>query len=254
MTQNRLRSIVLAFASVVLLASAAGAELRCAKQPFVENVFWTTEHGPAKADIMLQSSNMISCTSGTYALCYYAGADPAPCKVDSAKGIASCECEKFEASTEHPMYVDINSILNTCVYIETVAACGTDGSGCAPTGETIAPVCDYIEAQSLIPWADLVSTFSFRKVRDGAGGKFQLDCTDCDRGLYAGCMTAPCYESPSTKPTGKVICECPLFEGPFQYGRKTSEAQCDLGAEQVWSAAYNPAGCATPSLPARPSN
>ena len=203
-----------------------GGELLCDGIPFVKNVFWTTKYGPAAANIIEAPSNMLACTGGDYALCYYAGAEPSPCKTDPGKGVAYCECEKFTASAEEVYMVDINSILNTCVYIETIAKCGHDGSGC---GVDDAPVCDYIRNNTLIPGADLISTFSTECVDD-----YQFGSTSCE-GFYAGCMTAPCWEKPDAEGNAQVICECPLYDGPYQFGRAGGE--CDAGSGLVWSAA-----------------
>lgn len=217
-------------------AASSDQGLRCERLPFVENVFWTTQYGPAPADVVTGSASMLRCDSGAYALCYYSGAEPMPCVVDEEKGVASCECLKLEPDVEHPEYiVVINSILNTCVYVESVAQCGHSGENCAGTvGE--AEVCDYVEQNELIPGADLISTFSFAPV-----GDFELGCTECE-GTYAGCMTAPCYERMNDEGESVVVCDCPLYDGPYQFGRR-GDYTCDAGDGLVWSAAYNPEGC-----------
>lgn len=229
-------------------AALAEGDLRCAGHPFVENVYPTTEHGPAAADLVLGPSYFVPCTRGDYALCYYSGAPDLPCEVDEVRGVAACACERFTASAEQPMFVDITGILNTCVYIETVGVCGVDGSGCGAPDS--APVCDYLARNTLIPGADLISTFSFRKV-----GDYQLGCHDCtDRdAVYAGCMTAPCHER-GAGDGDTVVCDCPLVRGPYQFGRR-GDWTCDAGDGLVWSAAYNPDGCSNPlsGLPGLPS-
>lgn len=207
--------------------------LRCAGTPFVENVYWTSEYGPAPADVHQGRDNMLSCTQGDYALCYYAGAKPMTCEVDEVSGTARCQCERFTASKEFPQFVTIHSILNTCIYIETVAACGQDGSGCAEPDT--APVCAYLARGTFNRTADLISTFSLKKV-----GDFELGCTECT-GVYAGCMTAPCHEEKDPYGNSTVICDCPLARGPYQYGREGGT--CDAGEGLTWSAAYTPAGC-----------
>jgi hypothetical protein len=239
---KRLASTLLALTCLLLPTTAlAESSGKCDDLPFVENVFWTTKYGPAAADILTSAKNMVPCSGGPYALCYYAGDKPAPCVVDPVKGVANCQCERFSSDDGSVYYVDINSILNTCVYIETITLCGHSGEKCF--GEVnMAPVCDYIQRNALIPGADVISTFSTACV-----GDFQFGCTDCS-GLYAGCMTAPCYERERYDGTPYVECACPLYDGPYQFGRKGGS--CDLGTGLVWSAAYNTGTCADPpSLP-----
>lgn len=237
--------VALAVLTAALVAPAVLAEgdLRCETHPFVENVYPTTEYGPAAADLVLGKSYFVACTKGDYALCYYSGAPDLPCVVDPVRGVAECECERFTASSDQPMYVDITGILNTCVYIETVGVCGVDGSRCGAADS--APVCDYLARNTLIPNADLISTFSFRRVAAG----YKLGCHDCtDRdAVYAGCMTAPCHERTAGDDTD-VVCDCPLVRGPYQFGRRGDEWTCDAGDGLVWSAAYNPDGCGGPSV------
>lgn len=62
----------------------------------------------------------------------------------------------------------------------------------------------------------LVSTFSFKGSHEHGAGWLDQKFTDCTKtpGNYAGCMTAPCYEDEN----GKVICECPVYNGPYQIG------------------------------------
>jgi hypothetical protein len=234
-----LLGVLVVAAPVAAAPEPADPPLRCERLPFVENVYWTTEYGPAAADVLVEPANMLRCESGDYALCYYSGADPMPCKVDEVQGVAHCECQKLTAGPgPKAQMVEISGILNTCVYIETAVACGVDGTGCARTPDS-APVCDYVESNALMPHADLISTFSFAKV-----GDFALGCTEC-QGVYAGCMTAPCYERKNDQGEDVVICDCPLYRGPYQFGR-AGDYTCDAGPGLVWSAAYNPAGCPAP--------
>lgn len=229
---------------------AADESPRCDLQPYVENEYWTTEYGPAAADIHTGSENFVKCSQGQYALCYYSGAPAMPCRIDEVTGTASCSCQVFTASKEQPQMVTIGAIQNTCVYIETVAKCGVDGSGCPGLDE--APVCKYLADGTFNPTTDLVSTFSFQKVTSpesdgGDDDAYKLGCTECE-GVYAGCMTAPCYQQ-STSPNGNSYawCECPLARGPYQYGRGGDQWSCDAGDGLTWSAAFTPAGC--PSTP-----
>src|SRR6185436_10644189 len=104
--------------------------------------------------------NMLECKGNTapIALCYYSGSGPtAPCIMDG-RGIANCTCYEIPAGQTY--YVDINAILNLDVYQKTVATCGKAGERCLPTGTQQAPVCEAINHHTLIPGADLISTFS----------------------------------------------------------------------------------------------
>ncbi len=222
-----------------ILEASEGDSLHCTELPFVYNVFWTTEHGPAAADVQAAKSNMLPCSGSSYALCYYSGPEPMPCKVDRERGVAICECYALEARAEpYHYFVDINGILNTCAYIETVRDCEHDGSGCMKKDS--APVCRYLaqQPQALMPGADTVSTFGLSELPKYG----KIGCTEC-RGLYAGCMTAPCRTTQNEDGETVAICECPLFDGPYQVGQ--DDAECDLGRELVWSAAYSTSGCSS---------
>lgn len=236
--------------------------------PYVENEFWTTQYGPAAANIVLSPTNFLACTSDSYALCYYSGPDATPdgkhgkrlpslpCKVSKEdSGAALCRCYA-ESGTS---YVDIHAIRNTEAYIETVRVCGLNGEKCAnmaseaaakaaaQLGKTspalpVAPVCGYLQAgpngmTSMAPDAELVSTFSF--ARAGSYGIKQTDCTDSAM-PYAGCMTASCSfeRDKNGKRTGFANCRCPVYTGPYQVGQ--AGVSCDAGGGNVWSAAYAP--------------
>jgi hypothetical protein len=225
---------------------------------------WTTQYGPAKADIIVggsKSTNMLYCNGGAYALCFFSGPPnptgtnpankPLPCVQEG--NIAKCTCQAY---TSGPYFVDINAILNRGAYFQTVNACGQDGSKCANmtncgadgsmpgcTSQPQAPVCQYVKNQnpnnpnaSLMPKADLVSTFSF-----AMDSNYKLGSTACN-GLYAGCMTAPCFfkaghKSPPTD--GEPIqCECPTYTGVNQVGQSNQSCSITGGgkATYVWSA------------------
>ena len=206
-------------------------------KPFKLNTLPTTAYGPPWADIVTQPSNMLACKGSTpIALCYYSGPGPTtPCTPDGL-GIANCTC--YEIPSGQPYLVDINAILNRDVYLKTVAACGKDGQNCRPNGRLEAPVCDAINSNTLIPGADLISTFSLYLEK-----KIPIHMTSCTTRpytAYAGCMTAPCKRTGKTDPkTGLplVQCGCPVFTGPYQVG--TANAECVLGGNYVWSAAYS---------------
>lgn len=230
------------FVTALLLApSPAEANLRefyCEGIPFQENEFVTSRFSRPSEDG--EPTHLVQCTQGSYALCHYSGAEPLPCTIDQVEGNADCRCKVFEASAEEPLWVDITSILNTCVYIETVARCAVDGSKC--TEPDSAPVCDYIARGTLMPHADLVSTFSDRKVKG-----YKAGCTDCE-GVYASCMTAPCWEEEGGDGSA-VRCECPLARGEYRFGRSGDDLTCDAGDGLAWSASYDPEGCVTPTRP-----
>ncbi len=128
-------------------------------KPFKLNTLPTTRYGPPWADVLDKpAANFLECRGAAIALCYYSGPGPiTPCILDGL-GIANCTC--YEIPRGERYLVDINAILNRDVYLKTVAACGKDGSNCRPTGSIPAPVCEAINNNTLIPGADLISTFS----------------------------------------------------------------------------------------------
>lgn len=263
---------VLALMILTLAVAAAQNPATCTQNcpaPYVPNDFWTTQYGPASANIVLSPTNFLACSSASYALCYYSGPDAAPkkkrggslpalpCTISADDpSVADCRCYA-ESGTS---YVDIHSIRNTEAYIETIRACGMDGRKCrnlasdelpgrvlALTGATpptlpTAPVCSYLQADSsgktaMAPDAELVSTFSFARVK--SYGIEQTPCTT-SAAPYAGCMTASCsFERDAKgKPTGFATCRCPIYSGPYQIGQPG--VSCDAGSGNVWSAAYAP--------------
>lgn len=214
-------------------------------QPFNLNTLPTTKYGPPWADIATKPSNMLECKGNTaaIALCYYSGPGPTtPCTLDGL-GIANCTC--YEIPAGQPYFVDINAILNRDVYLKTVARCWKDGSNCLPNGSNQAPVCDSINNNTLIPGADLISTFSlYLEKEKKEKPEFSIQPTLCPTAAYAGCMTAPCKRTGKTDPnTGLplVQCGCPTYTGPYQVGTAINTSQCVLGGNYVWSAAYTPA-------------
>jgi hypothetical protein len=206
-------------------------------EPFRLNTLPTTPYGPPWADVVTEKSNFVECKGASIALCYYSGPGPtAPCTVDGL-GIANCTC--FEIPSGQPYLVDINAILNLDVYLKTVARCGKNGSKCRPAGSIEAPVCQAINNNTLIPGADLISTFSLYLEK-----QIPVHPTTCATPApYAGCMTAPCKRTGKTDPnTGLplVQCGCPTFTGPYQVGTQVSQDQCVLNGNYIWSAAYQP--------------
>lgn len=230
-----LLALVLPFAATAATAEPPPPPPDCAELPYVENVFWTTPYGPAAADVVDASTNMLPCT-GAYALCFYAGPEPMTCTVAPGADTASCECYALETSGKEVYYVDINAILNTCVYLETVKKCGFDGAGCQETNS--APVCGYIQDGTFSPGAELISTYSTAMAQQYGG---VTACTECASATYAGCMTAPCTMGTNEAGESVAVCECPLATRSYQVGQ--DDVSCELPDGQVWSAAYNTAGC-----------
>jgi hypothetical protein len=257
----------------------------CSNTPFKPTNCWTTQYGPARADVILNPENLLYCTGSPsqYALCFFSGPpyrtgqkpdNPIlPCVLHG--DVASCTCEVFTSAgapagqPTTPYFVDINGILNEGAYFQTVAACGHDGRKCANlhncgkggtksgcSNYKQAPVCQYVNHQnpndpsvSLIPKADLISTFSFAMNDSYKQGS--TSCTGASAGVYAGCMTAPCFFGPDHKSPAKagdkIQCECPTWNGPYQIGQ--SGQSCAIaspgiatpaGAKYVWSASYMP--------------
>lgn len=193
---------------------------------------WTTNFGPAYRDTVEQTSNFVPCT-GQYALCFKSGPEPLPCHMDKDGRFAHCKCT-VETGLN---FVTISSILNYKVYQETIAVCGTDGSGCSKTIDK-APVCKYLRNGRLLPGADVLSDFSPQHQNDLSNAMAQRSSasgiTHCDKAPYAGCMTASCQFR-----HGYAECDCPVFYGKFQLTQ--ADAQCDLGGDLIWSASYVPA-------------
>lgn len=241
----------------------------CSNYPFYPTDCWTTEHGPARADVVEGPTNLLYCDQGAYALCFFSGPPtptgknpnnpPLPCVLNG--DIASCTCQVYTAG---PSFVDINGILNLGAYQQTVQLCGQDGSGCANLSTCgkdgtnsgcdqlpQAPVCQYVQNQnpndltvSLMPKADLISTFSMTAMATD----YQIGTTPNCEGRYAGCMTAPCFfpEGAKQPPSNgdPIQCECPTFTGKYQVGQ--FKQQCNIpssgGKSYVWSAANNVSG------------
>ncbi len=261
---------------------------QCDNHPFVPTECKTTSYGPARANVILDGSgltspNMLYCMGGSYALCFFSGpphpstGDTAPLPCVQGDKSAACVCRAFTSQPDKPYFVDINAIESLGIYYETVGACGQDGSGCpniktckkdgsgcptvcrpgydAPGCVPQAPVCNYIRnqknnesADSFMPGADMISTFSFAMSDNGDYTLGSKDCTN-PGGVYAGCMTAGCKLMPGSTPKAVyngdlVTCDCPLFNGPYQVGQ--NNVPCTIPSDPtdkksyVWSAAYTP--------------
>jgi hypothetical protein len=206
-------------------------------KPFKLNTLPTTPFGPPWADILVKKENFLECKGVSIALCYYSGPGPTTPCVPDGLGITNCTC--YEIPAGQPYKVDINAILSFDVYLKIVAKCGKDGGNCQPTGTIEAPVCEAINNNTLIPGADLISTFSTFLEK-----QLPINPTTCaTSAAYAGCMTAPCVRTGKTDPTTGlplVQCGCPTFTGPYQVGQTINPDQCVLQGTYIWSAAYNP--------------
>ena len=191
---------------------------------------WTTNYGPAYRDTISNPSKLLAC-SPQYALCFHSGPDPYPCHLAPDGRSANCLCT-VQTTTN---YVEESAILNYPVYLATVKKCGLDGSTCPKTDD--APVCKLLTNGELIPGADVISTYDpdsraeIIKALATPGAKFRT----CDKGAYAGCMTAPCRNNGD----GTANCKCPVFYGRFQlFG---PNAECSPGGDLVNSSGYSPA-------------
>jgi len=195
------------------------------------SINWTSNYGPAYRDTVLGPSYMLGCST-QFALCFHSGADPYPCTLSPDGQSANCLCTVATATN----YTLLTAVLNYPVYQATVAQCGANGSGCPNVGQ--APVCSYLQGGTLMPGANVISTFDSESrqeiIKALASGSSAV--TNCAKGPYAGCMTAPCTLSADGS---TATCKCPVFYGKFQL--VGSQAQCSLGGDLVPSASYVPA-------------
>jgi hypothetical protein len=192
---------------------------------FPLNTLQTTSYGPAWADVTLEPQDFVPCF-GPYALCFYAN-----CTVGPDGSVSDCPCYEWYGTS----YVLTTAILNLDLYQATISQCSADPSSCqVPNG---APVCAAINSGTFLNGAERISTFSFYRAKEEPLGN--KDCSD-QPGLYAGCMTGPCFGPVTTDPTQKtatIHCDCPNFDGPYQIGQ--SDVSCD-DAPRAWSASYHP--------------
>jgi hypothetical protein len=199
-------------------------------RPFWEGSYnWTTNYGPAFRDTIEAPSQMLACST-QFALCFHSGAEPYPCTLSADGQSANCLCTVATSTN----YTLLTAILNYQVYNATLQQCGSDGSGCPNVGQ--APVCSYLQGGTLIPGADVLSTYDPQSRQElvnffGTGNPAYTECT---KAPYAGCMTAPCLLNSD----GTANCKCPVFYGNFQLVGKN--AQCSLGGGLVPSASYIP--------------
>src|SRR5450631_36193 len=262
-----------------LSITAVYAQSSSAGSAFRFNDLYTTPFGPAYADIVTKDENFLACKppveqTFSYALCYYSGPavgtpvpvngsaslnPPLPCILSSDGQSANCTC--YGLSTEQyppyvPYFIDINAILNLDLYLTTIAVCGHDGANCDPrepilanTAWNKAPACQAANNNMVIPTAQLISVFS-----TVLNGDYGTGSTSCAAGKYAGCMTAPCYQTGQVDGAGNALveCKCPVYNGPFEIGQanmpcdankltpRPANASSQLPQQYVWSAAHNP--------------
>lgn len=148
-------------------------------RPFWDNSKnWTTNYGPAYRDTIEGPSQMLGCST-QFALCFHSGPQPYPCTISPDGRSANCLCTVSTKTN----YTLINGILNYPVYTATVQACGSDGSGCPTVGQ--APVCSYLNSGTLIPGANVFSTYDpeshLEIVKAFAAGKPSV--TTCEKAL-----------------------------------------------------------------------
>lgn len=255
------RSCRLLLSTIFVLWAAPASAAEAPVVVYTPNLIFTTDFGPATADILLTPSNFLRCHGGPIALCYYSGPESdgstpdLSCEITTDPMVANCRCVEIPPG---PYLVDINAIQDVDVYFATVRKCGQDGSKCPKPNE--APVCKSINQGRLLPDAapgwDTISTFSH--ALNGIPG-FKIEGQTCDAAPYAGCMTAPCVRTGDTvtlcddcAPMPVDVCACPIFDGAYQIGKQG--ASCDIGSNP-WSAAYNPLtgrtdpGCCIPDAP-----
>ncbi|ACK50015.1 hypothetical protein Msil_1046 [Methylocella silvestris BL2] len=257
----------LLFAVAAIVAISIGAA-KAESTKFRFNDLNTTIFGPAYADILLRGENFLTCKppvgrAFSYALCFFSGPmigssgnPPLPCKLAKDGKTADCTCYGLTTEQYPPMvpyFIDINAILNLDLYLSTVSVCGHDGANCNPRefiqNQTLwnsAPACTAANNNVVIPTAQLISVYTPVKNADYGGGT-----TTCSAGKYAGCMTAPCYETGKTDGAGNklVTCKCPVYDGPFELGQ--ANRPCDANVltpwsakdkgPYIWSASHNPA-------------
>lgn len=226
----------------------------CDNTPFCPTTCWTSSSGPAWGGGGEGSTtNQLYCEKATYANCHFSGPPyptgtnqdniPLPCRLSDDNRSASCKCEVFTG----PTIVNLTGIMNLGVYYETIAVCGEDGSKCQNMSNcpadgnntcsgTVAPVCKYVLEQnpddpstSLIPGADLISTFGFEMQDD-----YPMGSTSCENLLVAGCMSAPCtYENGEISGSKYATCEC-LTSFQESFSLSQDNQQCDIGPDYVW--------------------
>jgi hypothetical protein len=190
---------------------------------------WTTNFGPAFRDTIELPSQLLPC-SPEFALCFHSGPEPYPCVLSPDGRSASCTCTVGTSTN----YTLITAILNYQVYLDTIQACGADGSECSATDS--APVCKYLDYGALIPGANLISTFDTESQGEILGALADTSkYKPCPKGPYAACMTAPCRLN---RGGSTATCKCPVFYGKFQL--TGADAQCSLGGNLVPSASYSP--------------
>jgi hypothetical protein len=237
---NRVRMLMLVVAAFASLAASKASAQNGAlpKIQFVPNDVsfwdnsenWTTNFGPAYRDTVESASEMLPCT-GQYALCFHSGAAPMPCTLSADGQSANCKC----SVASDVNYTLITAILNYNVYQKTLQACGADGSNCSDPND--APVCKDLKNGRLISGANVISTFDpsshgeiVEALEEGVSA-----VTECPKGPYAACMTAPCLLNPGGN---TAQCKCPVFYGKYQL--IGPGAQCNLGGRLVPSSSYSP--------------
>jgi hypothetical protein len=203
-------------------------------------------------------------TSGnSIALCYYSGVPGYPentpkCTVSQDGNAAECECYEINEHTPgatmpyNYTYVEITSILNQDLYLQTLSDCPvlSDGTyNCLTLADvgagnlTKKPAATLCGTQAMgwtdgaltsnpngiFPGADLVSDFSeignnimpMNKIPPPLPTPYACPLPPATENNYAACMTAPCTHTGKIDPFTKLAlarCTCPTFVGPNQVG------------------------------------
>ena len=160
-----------------------------------------------------------------YALCYYAKCKPIPSTTE-----AECGCAGFPDGGTSFVYIE--AIRNTAAKEETFKQCPAGIASCdGDSPETTAPICKRIAEHTLYPdqKPDLISTFS-----TGAPKFKYQGVKGCGKGLYADCMTAPCFNRKAWDGS-PVTCKCSVLCAEYTIAEATPSPNCELPEGNLWS-------------------
>ncbi len=162
-----------------------------------------------------------------YALCYYA-----KCKAIPGTAKAECGCAGFPDGGTSFVYLE--AVKDAAAKKLTFEKCPAGLASCdGDSPETTAPICKQIAEHALYPEQkpDLISTFST------GTPKFEYHGVKrCGLGLYADCMTAPCFIRKAWDGS-PVTCECSVLCGEYTIAQATPSPSCELTEGNLWSGA-----------------
>lgn len=186
---------------------------------FELNVQNTTPWGPAWADAILSEvADFVPCR-GPYALCFYALCQERQQTGDWVQGTfrtVDCPCSNHDGI----YMVMINGILDKGLWQATRDKCPMGSVSCPMPNS--APVCDSINSGTFLGGSSRISAFGFDTLKPSL---WPLSVTQCDKGPFAACMTAPCKSAADGKSS---ICECPIFDkSEFQVQKSNACAPSD---------------------------